>query len=133
MFARRVSSGRPPRVDTPDTTAERQQAEDAYHRPAIDQEQARLKRLHDAAWRCGDAETPEPPTRREVIAGMARQLVDRVCELATKAYREVEHFIAPLPEPPRLLTRDREQERTHERGKEREREPDRDIDFGPSR
>ena len=58
--------------DTPDTTAERQVAEDAYQGEAIDQEHARLKKLHAAAWRRGDAETPEPPTRREVMKDMAR-------------------------------------------------------------
>ena len=112
--------------DTPDTTAERQVAEDAYQGEAIDKEHARLKKLHDATWRRGDAETPEPPTRREVMKDMARQLVNRVCELATKAYREVEHLVTPpppLPEP--LRSRDREQERTHGR--------DYDRDFGPSR
>ena len=91
---------------------ERRQAEQAYHRDAIDQEHTRLRAAHASAWRAGIVETPDPPRRRTAAEYVINQTLDRLRRIFEDACRAVWQ---------RLAEQDRGRERQQEREQERDR------------
>lgn len=98
-----------------DDAPARARAEQEYHRPTIDRENARVRADHASAWRSGLVESPDPPIRRKAAATVIRAFCSQLRQLVEDACREV---LARLQE--LALAHSRERERERKRGAERE-------------
>ena len=94
----------------------RARAEQDYHRPAIDRENARSRTAHTSAWRSGLVESPDPPIRRNAADQVIRAFCSQLRRVVEAACREI---LARLQE----LAHSRDRERERKRPAEREGSP----------
>ena len=67
----------------------RARAEQEYHRPAIEQENARARTAHTSAWRAGLVESPDPPIRRNAADQVIRAFCSQLRQAFEHACREI--------------------------------------------
>ena len=96
----------------PDDAPARARAEQEYHRPAIDRENARSRAEHASAWRSGLVESPDPPIRRKTADTVIRAFCSQLREAFERACREV---LTRLQELAHSRDRARERKRAAER------------------
>ena len=102
----------------PDDAPARARAEQEYHRPAIERENARVRTAHASAWRSGLVESPDPPIRRKAADTVIRAFCSQLRQVVEAACREV---LARLQE----LAHSRDRERKRKRPAAREDPPSR--------
>lgn len=90
----------------------RARAEQEYHKPAIDQENARSREAHASDWRAGLVDSPDPPIRRKAADTVIRAFCSQLRQVVEDACREI---LARLQELALAHSRERERKRSAER------------------